>query len=226
MSHASGIVLLAIRGTLAPKTIEEARQVHNETAGNPQGVEAARALGDLSHNVFVPLSPAAGGAAGEILFLDQWNNPAGIQQFFSDAHVQAGAGLMFTSRDPVVFAPADDCASYALATPAGKNDRFVGLLRATVRSRSVAADAFNAMTKASMSAARRAGQISHHVFYRMTGPGEPPSLDLLGVDVWMDAASMGGFYSDPQHLAPLKDAFAGPPVTSVWKQPAGEWREW
>ena len=43
------IYLLAIRGTLAPKTLEDARKTHNETAGAPANVAAARGLGDLSH---------------------------------------------------------------------------------------------------------------------------------------------------------------------------------
>jgi hypothetical protein len=47
-----------------------------------------------------------------------------------------------------------------------------------------------------------------------------------GVDVWMDAEGMGRFYSDPKHLAPLKDVFSGAPAMSTWKQPAGNWIEW
>ena len=53
MSMNDGIFLLAIRGTLKPKTLEDARSTHNMTAGNPDGVAAARALGDLSHNAKV-----------------------------------------------------------------------------------------------------------------------------------------------------------------------------
>ena len=49
------LYLLAIRGTLSPATLEAARKVHNQTAGNPAGVAAAKSLGDVSHNVYVPM---------------------------------------------------------------------------------------------------------------------------------------------------------------------------
>ena len=34
-------VLLTVRGTTVPKTLEEARVLHNQTAGSPQGIAAA-----------------------------------------------------------------------------------------------------------------------------------------------------------------------------------------
>ena len=34
------LYLLTIRGTLSPGTLEEARKIHNMTAGDPQGVAA------------------------------------------------------------------------------------------------------------------------------------------------------------------------------------------
>jgi hypothetical protein len=225
MSHRSEIVLLAIRGTLVPRTLEEARKVHNETAGNEQGVAAAKSLGDLTHNVYVPLADGPGKAT-ELLILDLWNNPPGLRQFFADPQVQHGGSLMFSGRDSAVFVTTEECASYALPTPVGKNERFVGLLRATVKSRSDAAAAFNAIVKSSSNAARKLGQVSHEVFYRMTPPGEHESLELLAVDTWMDGAGMQAFYADPDHLAPLKDIFAGPPATSMWRQPPGAWIEW
>lgn len=38
------LVLLTIRGTLVPKTLESACGLHNETAGSAQGIAAARGL--------------------------------------------------------------------------------------------------------------------------------------------------------------------------------------
>src|SRR6187455_2221313 len=86
--------LLAIRGTLAPATLEEARAIHNETAGAPQNVEAARSLGDLSHMVYVPTTQVGGngGDAGEFLILDLWNSVEGLGQFFANPQVQEQGG--------------------------------------------------------------------------------------------------------------------------------------
>jgi hypothetical protein len=124
-----------------------------------------------------------------------------------------------------VWTSANDFRSFVIPTPAHKTDRYVGLVRGTVRSRDAAKAAFDKIAE-TINAARKEGQVSHEIFFRLPEPGQPASLDLLGVDVWMDAEGMGRFYSDPKHLAPLKDVFSGAPAMSTWKQPAGNWIEW
>src|SRR5258708_18258842 len=97
MSHShEQIYLLTIRGTLAPPSLEAARQVHNQTAGAPEGVAAAKSLGDLSHMVYVP----ANQGYGELFIMDLWTSPSGLNQFFSDPQLQQGAAMIFTQRDP------------------------------------------------------------------------------------------------------------------------------
>lgn len=219
------IFLLAIRGALKQTALDEARTIHNQTAGNPDGVAAARSLGDLSHNVYVPVADAKG-AATELLILDRWNSLDGLATFFSNPQVQAGGGMIFKVRDPVVWQLAADIPGFDLPTPTGKNDRFVGLIRGSVRSREAAKVAFEALYRDTINPARILGQVSHQIFYRVTQPGEPASLELLGVDIWMDGEGMGKFYSDPKHTAALKNVFTAAPVASVWKQPAGSWVEW
>ena len=217
--------LFTFRGALKPKTLEDARNTHNMTAGNPDGVKAARALGDLSHNVFVTLGDTKG-TSGELLILDLWNNLEGFNQFFANKQVQEGATMIFASvehRD--LWSPAQDLRSYILPTPANKTDRCVGLLRGVVRSLEGAKAAFDKMAE-TINAARMEGQVSHQIFFQMTPPGRPAALDILGIDVWMDEVGMQRFYSNPQNMAPLRDIFAGPPATSTWKRPAGQWIEW
>ena len=226
MSTNDDIFLLAIRGTLKPKTLEDARSTHNLTAGNPAGVAAARALGDLSHNVFVTMGETKG-TAGELLILDLWNNLDGFNKFFSDKQVQEGGAMIYAqveSRE--LWLPAHDFRSFILPAPADRNDRCVGLVRGTVRSREAAKAGFGQLAKDTINAARMEGQISHEIFFRMTPPGQPASPELLGVDVWMDAEGMGRFYSNPLHMAPLREVFTVPPATSTWKAPAGQWTEW
>jgi hypothetical protein len=224
MSLNQDIVLLAIRGALNATNLEEARAVHNRTAGNPEGVAAARALGDLSHNVYVPHGDAPA-AATELLILDLWNSVEGLGKFFSDPQVQAGGAMMFASRDPVVWqlAPAS---GFILPTPRGRDRRFVGLIRGVVKSREGATAAFDAFARRAINAGRLAGQVSHQVFFRVPSPGASPAMELLGVDVWMDDAGMARVYGDRAHLAPIADVFSAAPTTSTWKQPAGDWVEW
>jgi hypothetical protein len=37
---------------------------------------------------------------------------------------------------------------------------------------------------------------------------------------------MSRFYSNPQHMAPLRDIFTTAPTASAGKRPAGQWVEW
>ena len=99
------IFLFSFRGVLKPKTLEDARNTHNMTAGNPDGVAAARALGDLSHNVFLTLGDTKG-TAGELLILDLWNNLEGFNQFFEGKQVQEGGAMIFASvEDRELWSP-------------------------------------------------------------------------------------------------------------------------
>ena len=87
------LYLLTIRGTLSPTTLEEARKVHNMTAGDPGGVAAAKSLGDVSHMVYIPLphdghTPSKG--AGEFLIMDLWHSMDGPQHLLCRRTCPAG----------------------------------------------------------------------------------------------------------------------------------------
>src|SRR5947209_18306642 len=144
------IYLLTIRGTLAPPSLEAARQVHNQTAGAPEGVAAAKSLGDLSHMVYVPVNKEL----AELFIMDLWTSPSGLNQFFSDPQVQQGAAMIFTQRDPVVWEHAEGFLTYTLPAPTGHNDRFFGLIRGPVVSREQARTLLNQVTSQGIHKAR------------------------------------------------------------------------
>ena len=128
MSQDLSLFLLSIRGTLAPSTLEAARKVHNQTAGNPAGVATAQSLGDVSHNVYVPVqhdghSKTKG--AGEFLIMDLWTSMEGLNTFFADKQVQEGGTMIFTERDPVVWASAQGFARYQIPAPFGPDPRYL-----------------------------------------------------------------------------------------------------
>jgi hypothetical protein len=217
--------LLAIRGTLAPKTLDAARKIHNETAGAPASIAAAKSLGDLSHMVYTPAPQSALGPEN-FHILDIWNNLDGLNQFFANNEVQEQAGLIFTERDPVVWAPAEGFTGYHIPSPYGRNDRIVALVRGTVHSRDGARSQHNALTDGLLNKARLAGALSHDAYFRLAPPDATPSLEFFSVDVWMDAAGMGQFYQDPEFGSGFQGLFAGEPTTSIWVHPAGDWAEW
>ena len=218
------VYLLSIQGTLAAKSLEEARAAHNQTAGVPANVAAARQLSDLSHMVYVPFGP--GGRPGDFLILDHWNNLDGLNTFFADPHVQEGGGLIFASRDPVVWAPSAEMVSYNFPAPYGRNDRIVATVRGRVNSVADAIQRHNGVVGKLVNKARIAGNMTHAAYFRVAPPGDPAGLEFFAVDTWFDPAGMARHYQDPEVVSGIGGMFAGQPAIGVWAHPAGEWVEW
>lgn len=221
-------VLLTVRGTYVPPTLDAMRELHNATAGSDEGIAAARSLGDLSHNVFAPAlkSPRAGATAGELLFIDWWDDPKGLWSFFSNPQVQAQGSKLFSARDASVWLPARGSSSYHLPAPRAKGQRFVGMVRGQIASPDRALAAFATVDAKAQRDARRRGLVSHQLFVTLPASGNAAPQELLGLDVWCDFDGMTEHYNDATHLAGLGDAFSGRPQASVWEQPAGSWSEW
>jgi hypothetical protein len=223
------LFLLAIRGTLAPATLEAARKVHNQTAGNPDGVAAAQSLGDVSHNVYVPAMHEGHDktkGAGEFLIMDLWTSIEGLNTFFADKHVQEGGAMIFTERDPVIWTAAPGFTSYQIPAPFGMNDRFITTARATVQSVDEARKLHNTAIAKTISKARRAGNLSHASYFRLAAPGSPESMEWFGVDVWLSMDNMMGYYEDEEFLEGFNHMFTAEAETAVWVHPKGDWVEW
>ncbi|HEX4058083.1 MAG TPA: hypothetical protein VHX87_07190 [Galbitalea sp.] len=213
--------LLTVLGTPNSSSPAGAKDLHNQTAGNPGGVAAAKSLGDLSHNVFLPL----GKDDKRLLFMDTWNSPTGLGQFFSDEQVQQGGNALFADREAVLWMPAAGFGSYSLPVPSGKSVAAVGLMRAPVSSYEAAADAFHADSAEKANASRQLGQIAHQLWVPVPMGGPTPATEVLGVDYWLDEKQMNQWYAGAtyDHLGPV---FTGAPATSTWKPAGGSWVEW
>src|SRR5262249_39102652 len=99
--------------------------------------------------------------------------------------------------------------------------RFAGLIRAGVKSPEKTVEAFRAAIPRRFRDARRRGQLSHHLFFRL-GDGAP---EVLGLDLWSSQEGMLEHYSDRSAYGPLMEQFTGAPASSIWEQPAG-FSEW
>jgi hypothetical protein len=175
--------------------------------------------------VYAPMEkPKAG--AGEFLILDIWNSVDGINQFFANPTVQEQAGQIFTQRDPLVWKAADGFASYHIPSPFGKNDRFITTVRGRLKSVDEACTLHNTAIVKTIGKARKAGNLSHEAYFRMAAPGSPEAMEFFGVDVWMSADAMMGYYEDPEFLAGFDHMFVGEANTAVWSHPKGDWVEW
>lgn len=227
MSNDNAAVFLTVRGKYLASTLEGCRVIHNDTAGSQAGVAAARSLGDLSHKVYAPLAVAQSSAKeGEVLFMDWWQDPKGLMDFFANENVQMQGTKLFVSRDPTVWMPAKGAFTYNLPAAAGKNERYVGMVRGPIASPEAALALFRAADLKAQRAARARGLLSHELFIKLNPPGVSAPLELLGVDVWCDAKGMGEHYSDPQEMKALEGAFTGAPDATVWQQAPGQWSEW
>lgn len=219
-------VLLCIRGTLAAGNKHDvARETHNMTAGDPEGVKLARSMGDLSHKVFVTSGgPNNGAKDDELLILDVWQTPEAIQKFFANGAVQGGGAKLFKNREPAVFMPAKGAMTFNIVAPMGKPDRYTAVLRAKVKSPEAAIESFRAHQQQFINAGRQRSQLSHELYVKLEGPGKDALIEILAVDTWFDAAGMAAHYTET--MGGLMSAFAEPPTTSVWTQPPGAWVEW
>lgn len=215
--------LLTVRGTTVPATVEEARTLHNATAGAPPSIAGAKSLGDLSHNVYVGCSDDLN---GQLLFIDFWNSLTGLGRFFANPDVQAAAGQLFSSRDGIVWARSEGFGDFHLNIPAGRSIGGIGVLRTAVTSIEKAAGGFSAYAAATINQARAHGIVSHSTWTRVPNPGEQPSDEVIGIDAWMYPDEMNRYYElgvGFEHLGPV---FAGAPDTSTWQSAPGEWAEW
>jgi hypothetical protein len=221
-------VVLTVRGTLAPATLEGTRALHNQTAGSEQGIAAARSLGDLSHKVYAPSTRSKQSSArpGELLFVDVWVDAEGIMKFFSNPQVQEQGGKLFSARTPTVWMQASGSFSYHLPAAMGRDERYLGMVRGAIKSPEQALPIFNAVDEKAQRDARRRGLLSHQILIKMNAPGDTSPLELLGLDLWSDFAGMTEHYGDPTHMAALGGAFSGRPDASVWEQAPGHWSEW
>jgi len=218
----TGNVFLTVRGVTSAETLEHARTLHNQTAGNPQGVAAAQTLGDFSHNVFIPLD---GAKSNELLFHDVWQSPEGLMKFFSNPDVQKSGGALFKNRDATVWMPATGALSYGFPAPARRTERYVGMVRGPIASPEKAIEIFNKVHAEAMGQARRHSQMSHQLYIKLNPPGDNSPLELLGVDVWYDKNGMTEMYK-ALDMKTLGAAFSGPADPTIWQSAPGEWVEW
>src|SRR5207245_2879461 len=111
------LILHITRGTLNPKTLDEARTLHNNfvTEGPQPGIEIARSLGDMSHTLYTPaegLGSLSGAKPGELLFIDYWADSNGMETFFSNPFAQEAGDRLFSSREESEWMPARDAFTF------------------------------------------------------------------------------------------------------------------
>ena len=100
-----GSMLVTVRGKLAAATPEERLKAHNAVADGSRAV--AEGAGDYAHLGYLHLQ-----AGGEFLAIDLWNNPEGMQKFFSDPNVQAAFASLFAGPPTITVYTTSDLYQY------------------------------------------------------------------------------------------------------------------
>ncbi len=202
-------------------SVDESRPIHNVFAdgGPASAMEIARSLGDLSHNVYTSVSEKK---PREVLLLDFWADPEGMQRFFSDGRVREAGGRLCSSYDETSWTPVRDAFAFRLPPKAGHSARFVAMARAPVKSVEDAVAEFNRLVSMNAATGRSRGQVSHDLYVRIGAPGTP---EIIGVDFWSTLERLREHYRDEPAWHGFGASFAGPRHDSVWEQAAGfvEW---
>ncbi len=242
------LILHTTRGILNPKTLDEARTMHNAfvTQGPQPGIEIARSLGDISHTVYTHAVGTGGllaASPGELLFIDYWVDPNGMEQFFSNPFAQEAGDRLFSSRDEAEWIPVPAAFTFQVPARADTPAPFIAMLRAPVREASDATSVLAKLVWKNLGASRRHGQLSHHLFVRealvvaarpasnahrnggesIAAPTEP--VEILAVDFWSTLEGLKEHYGDAMAMNGLDDALAGPLTVSVW-EPVSGFSEW
>src|ERR1700694_5566037 len=238
------LVLHTTRGTLNPQTLADAGELHNAfvTQGPQPGIEIARSLGDLSHNLYTPADGAgdlSDAKPGELLFIDYWAEPDGMETFFSHPSAQEAGDRLYASREESEWKTVP-AAAFQFPARAGAPARFIAMMQAPIRSTDDTIAALARLFWANLGAARRPGQLSHHPFVRHTTEvttvrpasnthrsngknitAPTAAAEILIVDFWPTLTGLNEHYNDTTVMDGLRDAVAAPLAMSVWEQASG-----
>lgn len=238
------LTLHITRGTLRPTALDQARTMHNAfvTEGPQPGAEVARSLGDVSHSVYVPV-PGTGTfadtAPGELLFVDYWADPGGMETFFSHPSAQQAGDRLYATREESEWTLAPAAFTFQVPAPAGVTARFLAITRAPVRAAADAVAALDKVVSTNLGTARRRGQVAQSVYVRVAElaaarPASNASLgahrhaapvEILAVETWPDIEGLTEHHRDATITSGLDDVLSGPLDVSVWEQANG-FAEW
>ena len=217
--------LFTVRGEMAPPDVEGVGRFTTSPPA-PTRPSPRRARSAISATPSMSRSSRRSGGAGELLIIDYWNSPQGMQSFFAAMPQPTKETNIFKEREAVLWQGTPGLPRVSLPAPFGRNDRWVGIARGPVVSREAAEKTLTEGTRKAINTARAKGLMSREWYFRVSLPGEKPSLEAIGVDVWFDADGMQEVYSDTAEMAALGGVFTGRPETSAWRKPPGVWVEW
>ena len=112
--------------------------------------------------------------------------------------------MVFRDSEAVIWQATPGLPRVSLPAPYGKNERYVGIVRGPVASREAAEKILTESVRKRLNIARAQGPHVPRMVLPAAVPGEKPSLEAIGVDVWFDADGMKEIYNEPAEMEGLK----------------------
>ncbi len=203
-----------VRGSLAESVPVLAQMYHDVLAAG--GEEAARALGDQSHDVLIG-TDLMGSPSGQFLALDRWDNVEGLSAFYSNPEFADGFAALFDESGPVVeqFERVDWHGWGEVRSADSDEPHYWVVVRGTLAGDDLEASraAHDAVAAAGQSMAEDAGDVGHLVYLGL----EPlvPGNEFLAIDLWTTAEGLPEFYAAmPPEFEAL---FVESPVVAVYE---------
>ncbi|HEX2647947.1 MAG TPA: hypothetical protein VHO95_12030 [Candidatus Dormibacteraeota bacterium] len=179
----------------------------------------------------------------ELLFVDYWADPSGMERFFSNPLAREAGDRLFSSREESEWVPAPAAFTFQVPTKDGTPARFVGMARAPVRSVEDVTAKLSGLVWTNLRTSRRRGHLSHGLFVRLasvvrarpasnarhngggsvTASTEP--AEILAIDFWSTLEGLKDHYGNATAMTGLDDALTGPLAVSIWEQVNG-FSEW
>jgi len=90
-----------------------------------------------------------------------------MESFFSNRFAREAGDPLYSLREESEWTPAPAAFTFQVLAPAGAPARFIGMMRAPVRSADDAIVVVGKLVSMNLGAARRRGQLSHALFMRL-----------------------------------------------------------
>ncbi|MCA9666330.1 MAG: hypothetical protein KC503_12105 [Myxococcales bacterium] len=218
-SAAPGLWAVLVRGELAKSDVAQAKADHDAVAA--AGETPAKAAGDIGHDALLGTT-LLGTTENAFLGIDQWNDAANIEGFYSDPTFQQAFGALFKSPpQPEVFQHAASWHNWGNLAAGDGGDHYFVVVRGRLAESDAAKSqaAHDGIAAAGEPQAKALGDVAHVVFLGLKDPRE-----FFAVDIWTSVDKLEAFYSDPTFQQAFGALFEGQPSVSVYR--STDWHQW
>lgn len=218
------VYTIFVRGTLK-NDVATSKMLHDQVVNGAKA--QAMGLGDLYHQTFLNVVPPGDGgnppAPTELLWIDQWNDLAGLQTFSTDPNVMAALGMIFAAP-PAITVDAEPAGwtEWGALNPLPQLDPlFLFSIRGPLAGPTTddSRTYHNMLAGGSEAQAMAAGDQAHRVWL------DPmDATRFQAIDLWSNLAGAQAVYGDPNFQMAFGKLFSAPPTVEPYAHT--DWAGW